>query len=162
MRVLVTGATGFAGRSVTMALLGDGHEVHGLVRDPASAESLRQAGVSLHAGDMREPGTYVPLVGQVDAIVQAAQLSMAGRVTAAKARAVFAAEHIMTSALAHACLDQRKRLVYTAAASTGATTARSRSPSRSRCHSRPWVRATPGRPRRCRSCTMSKDSTWYG
>jgi len=113
MRVLVTGATGFVGRSVTMALLGDGHEVHGLVRDPASARGLREAGVSLHAGDMREPGTYVPLVGQVDAVVQAAQLSTAGRVTRAKARAVFAAEHTMTSALAQACLDQHKRLVYT-------------------------------------------------
>jgi nucleoside-diphosphate-sugar epimerase len=113
MRVLVTGATGFVGHGVTSALLEDGHEVHGLVRDPASADSLRQAGVSLHAGDMREPGTYVPLVGQVDAVVQAAQLSTAGRVTRAKAEAVFAAEHIMTSALSQACLDQHKRLVYT-------------------------------------------------
>ena len=113
MRVLVTGATGFVGRSVTMALLGDGHQVHGLVRDPASAQSLREVGVSLHAGDMREPGTYVPLVGQVDAVVQAAQLSTAGRVTHAKAQAVFAAEHTMTGALAQACLDQHKRLVYT-------------------------------------------------
>ena len=33
MQVLVTGATGFVGRSVTMALLGDGHNVHGLVRE---------------------------------------------------------------------------------------------------------------------------------
>src|SRR5450631_37787 len=113
MRVLVTGATGFVGRSVTMALLSEGHQVDGLVRDPAAAESLQKAGVSLHAGDMREPGTYVPLVGQVDAVVQAAQLSTAGRVTRAKAQAVFAAEHIMTSALSQACLDQQKRLVYT-------------------------------------------------
>jgi nucleoside-diphosphate-sugar epimerase len=113
MHVLVTGPTGFVGRSVTMALVGDGHQVHGLVRDPGSAESLRKAGVALHAGDMRQPGSYVPLVGQVDAVVQAAQLSTAGRVTAAKARAVFAAEHIMTSALSQACLDQHKRLVYT-------------------------------------------------
>ena len=57
MGVLVTGATGFVGRSMTMALLGEGHQVHGLVRDPASADSLLQAGVRLHAGDMREPGT---------------------------------------------------------------------------------------------------------
>jgi hypothetical protein len=67
----------------------------------------------LHAGDMRAPSTYVPLVGQVDAVVQAAQLATAGRITAAKARAVFAAEHIMTSALARACLGQHKRLIYT-------------------------------------------------
>lgn len=113
MRVLVTGATGFVGRSVTMALLSEGHQVDGLVRDPAAADTLRKAGVALHAGDMREPGTYVPLVGQADAVVQAAQLSTAGRVTRAKARAVFAAEHIMTSALSQACLDQHKRLVYT-------------------------------------------------
>jgi nucleoside-diphosphate-sugar epimerase len=113
MQALVTGATGFAGRSVTMTLLGAGHIVHGLVRDLASTEGLRQAGMSLHAGDRREPRTYVPPVGQVDAVVQAAQLPTAGRVTAAKARAVFAAEHIMASALAQACLDQHKRPVHT-------------------------------------------------
>jgi hypothetical protein len=62
---------------------------------------------------MRQPGPYVPLIGQVDAVVQAAQLSTAGRVTRAKARAVFAAEHIMISTLAQACLDQHKRLVCT-------------------------------------------------
>jgi len=55
MQVLVTGARGFVGRTVTMALLGDGHNVRGLVRDQASAETLRRAGVSLHAGDMRSP-----------------------------------------------------------------------------------------------------------
>jgi len=29
-------------------------------RSPAAADSLRQAGVALRAGDMREPDTYVP------------------------------------------------------------------------------------------------------
>ena len=113
MRVLVTGATGFVGGGIVRALLEAGHEVDGLVRDTSAADALSRSGVRLHAGDMREPPSYVPLVKQVDAVVQAAQLSTTGRVTAAKARAVFAAEHVMTSALSQACLDQHKRLVYT-------------------------------------------------
>jgi len=67
----------------------------------------------VHAGDMREPGTYVPLVAQADAVVQAAQLSTSGRVTRARAREVFAAEHTMTTVLAGACLEHGRRLVYT-------------------------------------------------
>ena len=76
MRVLVTGATGFVGGGIVRALRADGHEVHGLVRDPGTASALHRDGVILHAGDMREPATYVPLVGQVDSVVQAALLAM--------------------------------------------------------------------------------------
>ena len=113
MRVLVTGATGFVGGGVVRALLADGHEVHGLVRDVAAAARLERDGVVLHAGDMREPASYVPVVGQVDSVVQAAQLSTSGRVTRARAARVFAAEHTMTTALANACLDHGRRLMYT-------------------------------------------------
>src|SRR5262252_5949590 len=113
MRVLVTGATGFVGGGIVRALLADGHEVHGLVRDVAAAARLERDGVVLHAGDMREPASYVPVVGQMDSVVQAAQLSTSGRVTRARAAEVFAAEHTMTTALASACLDQGRRLVYT-------------------------------------------------
>jgi nucleoside-diphosphate-sugar epimerase len=113
MRVLVTGATGFVGGGIVRALLADGHEVHGLVRDVAAAARLETDGVVLHAGDMREPASYVPLVGQVDSVVQAAQLSTSGRVTRARAAEVFAAEHTMTTALANACLDHGRRLLYT-------------------------------------------------
>jgi nucleoside-diphosphate-sugar epimerase len=113
MRVLVTGATGFVGGGIVRALLADGHEVHGLVRDPGAAAALGRSGVTLHAGDMREPASYVPLVTQADAVVQAAQLSVPGRVTKARAQAVFAAEHTMTSALAEACLEHGRRLLYT-------------------------------------------------
>src|SRR6516165_10202200 len=113
MRVLVTGATGFVGGGIVRALLADGHEVHGLVRDVAAAAGLERDGVVLHAGDMREPASYVPVVGQVDSVVQAAQLSTAGRVTRARAAQVFAAEHTMTTALAQACLAHGRRLLYT-------------------------------------------------
>ena len=85
MRVLVTGATGFVGGGIVRALLADGHEVHGLVRRPGATSALQRDGVITHAGDMREPATYVPLVGQVDSVVQAAQLSTSGRVTRARA-----------------------------------------------------------------------------
>jgi nucleoside-diphosphate-sugar epimerase len=113
MRVLVTGATGFVGGGIVRALLADGHEVHGLVRDVATAARLERDGVVLHAGDMREPASYVPVVGQVDSVVQAAQLSTSGQVTRARAARVFAAEHTMTTALANACLDHGRRLLYT-------------------------------------------------
>ena len=113
MRVLVTGATGFVGGGIVRALLADGHEVHGLVRDVAAAARLERDGVVLHAGDMREPASYVAVVGQVDSVVQAAQLSTSGRVTRGRAAQVFAAEHTMTTALANACLDQGRRLLYT-------------------------------------------------
>jgi len=84
-----------------------------LVRRPGATPDLQRDGVITHAGDMREPATYVPLVGQVDSVVQAAQLSTSGRVTRARAAQVFAAEHTMTAALAQACLDQGRRLLYT-------------------------------------------------
>jgi len=113
MRVLVTGATGFVGGGVVRALLADGHEVHGLVRDVAAAARLERDGVVLHAGDMREPASYVPVVGQVDSVVQAASLSTSGRVTRARAARVFAAEHTMTTALANVCLDHGRRMMYT-------------------------------------------------
>ena len=111
MRVLVTGATGFVGRSVVNALRSDGDEVHALVRDPATA-GLGEA-VTVHAGDMRQPDSYVPLVADVDAVVHAAMLATAGRVTRAKASAIFDADAVMTGALAQACLRHGKRLVYT-------------------------------------------------
>jgi nucleoside-diphosphate-sugar epimerase len=114
MRVLITGATGFVGGGIVRALLAAGHEVHGLVRDPGGAAgALERSGVTLHLGDMREPATYVPIVKDVDAVIQAAQLSTSGRVTRARASAVFEAEHVMTAALAAACLQHRRRLVYT-------------------------------------------------
>ena len=113
MRVLVTGATGFVGGGIVRALLADGHDVHGLVRDVGAAAAADRPGVTLHQGDMREPESYVPLVAQVDAVVQAAQLSTSGRVTKTRARAVFAAEHTMTAALAQACLEHSRRLLYT-------------------------------------------------
>lgn len=113
MRVLVTGATGFIGSSVSRALLAGGHEVVGLVRDPARAADLAASGAALHRADMREPAGYVALVADVDAVVHTAQLASRGPLTRRKVRIQNAADATMTRALADACVRHGRRLLYT-------------------------------------------------
>lgn len=113
MRVLVTGATGFVGSAVVRALCADGHDVDGLVRDPARARGLADLGARLHRGDMLDPDTYVPLVADVDAAVHAAQFATPGRLTPSRSRRLFDADALMTRELTQACLHHGRRLVYT-------------------------------------------------
>ena len=64
-------------------------------------------------GDMLEPQTYTPLVKNVDAVVQAAQLGVRGRMTKDKVAQINHADELMTLALAEACIEHDKVLLYT-------------------------------------------------
>ena len=76
MRALVTGATGFTGGHLARALAAAGHHTSALVRDPSSvaAVDLARAGVTLVAGDLRDPDTLANAMAGVEVVYHLAAI----------------------------------------------------------------------------------------
>jgi dihydroflavonol-4-reductase len=87
VRVLVTGATGFTGSHLALALATCGHDVRALVRDPARARDLDAGGVELAIGDLRDPAVVAAAVTGVEVVyhIAAVYRSAAGSIDAYRA-----------------------------------------------------------------------------
>lgn len=101
MNVLVTGATGFIGKRLATSLVGAGHTVIGLSRDPERASAAVPAITRFYPWQPDEAPPPEALTS-VDVIVHLAGESVAGRWTAARKRRILDSRVLGTRSLVQA------------------------------------------------------------
>jgi nucleoside-diphosphate-sugar epimerase len=69
---VVTGATGLLGSHVAEQLVARGERVRAIVRLGSDTDFLRQLGVDLRPGDLRDPGSLPPVVAGADVVYHCA------------------------------------------------------------------------------------------
>lgn len=104
-KILVTGATGFVGSTLCDELTKHGHEVRALMRATSSSANLSMAKFSAVKGDLRDAGTLVEAVSDVDVIFH-----VAGVVAARSREDFFAANADGTKNLVEAARKNNKNL----------------------------------------------------
>jgi nucleoside-diphosphate-sugar epimerase len=82
MRIFLTGANGFIGGAVAAALIADGHDVRGLVRDQAKADMVAAHGILPVIGTLDDAALLRAEAQAADAVVNTASSDHRGAVEA--------------------------------------------------------------------------------
>lgn len=97
MKVLVTGAAGFVGRSVVTKCADAGHDVVAMVRpNTPDGEHVWPPGTTLLRGDLRQPGAWQQQLKGVDAVIHLAA-AVSGDLAEQFAGTVVATEFLLSS-----------------------------------------------------------------